>query len=108
MVGDKYLNIPIERLSYNFNPGLVKELWTLAKDLSLNAFDYKIGYEIYDDYVPLWENAQIPAIDIIDFDYPNLFIIIGILKMMYLKIAHHKAYQVGTLLLNYIYAKANK
>lgn len=109
MVGDKYLNIPIERLSYNFNPELVKELWTLAKDLSLNAFDYKIGYEIYDDHVPLWENAQIPAIDIIDFDYPNLFYNHWHTQNdIPENCSPQSLHQVGTLLLNYIYAKANK
>lgn len=73
MVGDKYLRIPIERFSYQINPELVKELWSLAKKLNLSAFEYKVGYEIYDDHIPLWENAKIPAIDIIDFDYPNQF-----------------------------------
>ena len=104
MVGDKYLQIPIERFSYQTNPKLVKEIWGLADELNLSAFEYRIGFEIYDDHVPLWENAQIPAIDIIDFDYPNLF-------------SNHwhtqndipencspqSLQQVGTLLLNYIY-----
>ena len=104
MIGDKYLQIPIERFSYQTNPKLVKEIWGLADELNLSAFEYRIGFEIYDDHVPLWENAQIPAIDIIDFDYPNLF-------------SNHwhtqndipencspqSLQQVGTLLLNYIY-----
>ena len=104
MVGDKYLQIPIERFSYQTNPNLVKEIWGLADELNLSAFEYRIGFEIYDDHVPLWENAQIPAIDIIDFDYPNLF-------------SNHwhtqndipencspqSLQQVGTLLLNYVY-----
>ena len=104
MVGDKYLQIPIERFSYQTNPKLVKEIWRLADELNLSAFEYRIGFEIYDDHVPLWENAQIPAIDIIDFDYPNLF-------------SNHwhtqndipencspqSLQQVGTLLLNYVY-----
>jgi len=104
MVGDKYLQIPIERFSYQTNPKLVKEIWGLADELNLSAFEYRIGFEIYDDHVPLWENAQIPAIDIIDFDYPNLF-------------SNHwhtqndipencspqSLQQVGTLLLNYVY-----
>ena len=71
MVGDKYPQIPIERF-YQINPTLVKKIWSLADELNLSAFEYTGGYEIYDDHVPLWENAQIPAIDIIDFDYPNL------------------------------------
>ena len=80
----------------------------LAKDLSLNAFDYKIGYEIYDDHVPLWENAQIPAIDIIDFDYPNLFYNHWHTQNdVPENCSPQSLHQVGTLLLNYIYAKAN-
>ena len=73
MVGDKYLKIPIERFSYQIDSDTVKELWNLANDLSLSAFEYTIGYEIYDDHIPLWKNAKIPTIGIIDFNYPNLF-----------------------------------
>ena len=43
-------------------------MWSLANELSLSAFEYTIGYEIYDDHVPLWENAKIPTIDIIEYD----------------------------------------
>ena len=71
MVGDAELHLPIERNSYVHNPTLVKILWTLADELELEAFDKQLQYEIYDDHVPLWEEAQIPAIDIIDFRYPN-------------------------------------
>ena len=48
MVGDKSLKIPIERFSYQVNPEMVKEIWSLANDLGLNAFEYRVGYEIYD------------------------------------------------------------
>ena len=40
MVGDKYLKIPIERFSYQVNPEMVKEIWSLANDLGLSAFEY--------------------------------------------------------------------
>ena len=104
MVGDKYLKIPIERFSYQVNPEMVKEIWNLADDLGLSAFEYRVGYEIYDDHVPLWENAQIPAIDIIDFDYPNPFY-----NHWHTQndtpenCSPQSLHQVGTLLLNYIY-----
>ena len=39
MVGDKYLKIPIERFSYQIDSDTVKELWNLANDLSLSAFE---------------------------------------------------------------------
>ena len=104
MVGDKFLKIPIERFSYQVNPEMVKEIWGLANDLGLSAFEYRIGYEIYDDHVPLWENAQIPAIDIIDFDYPNLFYNYWhTQKDIPENCSPQSLYQVGTLLLNYIY-----
>ena len=104
MVGDKFLKIPIERFSYQVNPEMVKEIWGLANDLGLSAFEYRIGYEFYDDHVPLWENAQIPAIDIIDFDYPNLFYNYWhTQKDTPENCSPQSLYQVGTLLLNYIY-----
>ena len=104
MVGDKYLKIPIERFSFQVNPEMVKEIWNLADDLGLSAFEYRVGYEIYDDHVPLWENAQIPAIDIIDFDYPNLFYNYWhTQKDIPQNCSPQSLQQVGTLLLNYIY-----
>jgi len=71
MIGDAELHIPIERFSYQQNRQLVKKLWGLAKVLSLDAFESRIVHTIYDDHVPLWAEAKIPAVDIIDFNYPN-------------------------------------
>ena len=71
MVGDIDLSISIERNSYNQNPELVKVLWQEAESLQLPAFKHWLGYAVYDDHVPLWTNAKIPAVDIIDFEYPN-------------------------------------
>ncbi len=70
MVGDANLSLPIERNSYQIAPQLVKELWQLAEELKLPAFKSFIDKTIFDDHIPLWEYARIPAIDIIDFDYP--------------------------------------
>ena len=72
MIGDKELHIPIERYSYQQNKDLVKKLWSLANKLNLEAFESRIVHTIYDDHVPLWQEAKIPAIDIIDFNYPCL------------------------------------
>ena len=71
MIGDAELHIPIERFSYQQNRQLVKKLWGLAKVLNLGAFESRIIHTIYDDHVPLWAEAKIPAVDIIDFNYPN-------------------------------------
>jgi len=73
MVGDTQLTLPMERYSYNQNRELVKWLWNRAHELDLPAFQPKIGYAIYDDHVPLFQHAGIPAIDIIDFNYPNSY-----------------------------------
>src|SRR6056300_15903 len=45
MVGDKNLNIPIERFSYRIDKKRVIELWDLASKLNLRAFKKEIGYE---------------------------------------------------------------
>jgi len=108
MVGDKYLKIPIERFSYQIDRDAVKELWSLASDLSLSAFEYTVGYEIYDDHVPLWENAKIPTIDIIDFDYPNLFYNHWHTQNDTPENCSPQSLgQVGTLLVNYVYGKTS-
>ncbi len=71
MVGDTHLHLPIERYSYRHAPKLVRQMWQLAKSLQLPAFDQSLGPMIYDDHVPLWEYARIPAVDIIDYSYPH-------------------------------------
>ena len=104
MVGDADLFLPIERNSYVQNPNLVKTLWTLADDLSLNAFEKQLMFEIYDDHVPLWEIAQIPAIDIIDFMYPNQRSNFWHTHEDIPKnCSAESLYQVGTLLVHYIF-----
>jgi hypothetical protein len=104
MVGDAELHLPIERNSYVHNPTLVKFLWTLADELELEAFDKQLQYEIYDDHVPLWEEAQIPAIDIIDFSYPNRWSNFWHThEDIPIHCSAESLYQVGTLLIYYIY-----
>ena len=71
MVGDANLEIYIERISYKQNPSLVLELWGLAEELKLSGFKKMAYHSIFDDHVPLYELAGIPAVDIIDFDYPD-------------------------------------
>ena len=56
----------------NKNPELVRYLWDRAKDMGLKAFSSKIDYAIYGFITfRFYEEAGIPAIDIIDFKYPN-------------------------------------
>ena len=104
MVGDADLHIPIERNSYVQNPTLVKFLWTLADELELEAFDKQLQYEIYDDHVPLWEEAQIPAIDIIDFNYPNRRSNFWHThEDIPIHCSAESLFQVGTLIIHFIY-----
>ena len=67
MIGDANLNIYKER---NSNAGLTDEIWGVANNLGYEKqflADYK--YSMEDDHTPFLE-AGIPAVDIIDFDYP--------------------------------------
>jgi Zn-dependent M28 family amino/carboxypeptidase len=67
MVGDANLNV---RLEQNSDPGLAAEIWQAAEDLGYgNQMINEPGPRILDDHVPFLE-AGIPAVDIIDFDYP--------------------------------------
>jgi len=67
MIGDADLNIYIENSS---SPELVNEIWTEAANIGFGEYfiDQK-KYTILDDHTP-FINAGIPAVDIIDFDYP--------------------------------------
>ena len=69
MVGDADLEIYIEGNSQNYAPDLVNQVWTKAEELNLPEFIREVRYTITDDHLPLLQ-AGIPAIDIIDYDYP--------------------------------------
>jgi glutaminyl-peptide cyclotransferase len=67
MIGDADLNIYKER---NSDPALNDEIWAVAAELGYGKMfipEYK--YSMLDDHTPFLE-AGVPAIDIIDFDYP--------------------------------------
>jgi Zn-dependent M28 family amino/carboxypeptidase len=67
MIGDADLNIYKE---HNSNPELTDEIWGVANSLGYGQqfiADYK--FSMIDDHTPFIE-AGIPAVDIIDFDYP--------------------------------------
>jgi hypothetical protein len=68
MIGDKELAIDQEQYSLNFAPRLVQEVWSVARQLKVTAFRNRTGLAVSDDHLPL-QNAGIPAIDIIDFEY---------------------------------------
>lgn len=66
MIGDKDLTIYYERKS---DPDLKQEIWSLANELGYNQFIPADKHSILDDHVPFLE-AGIPAVDIIDIEYP--------------------------------------
>ena len=70
MIGDKNLNIEQELNSLNFARTLVLDVWSVARQLKATGFKHRQGRQVNDDHLPL-NNAGIPAIDLIDFDYPH-------------------------------------
>ncbi|MEA2076822.1 MAG: M28 family peptidase [Candidatus Marinimicrobia bacterium] len=70
MIGDADLLLPVEVNSMKYAPELVNEIWDIAAELGYGQIFQKIlGYDVYDDHVPLSTKAGIPTIDIIDFNY---------------------------------------
>ncbi len=67
MVGD------IDQVLYfeaNSDPSLSLLLWRIAADLGYGEyFVPQVGYSVLDDHIPFLR-AGIPAVDVIDFDYP--------------------------------------
>ena len=66
MIGDADQQFYREKTS---DPALTNEIWSIAKDLGKSSFIDEGKYAIIDDHTPFL-NAGIPAVDIIDFDYP--------------------------------------
>ena len=71
MIADQEQHFPIERFSLQQAPEVVQAIWTLANDLGYTQFENRIGPAVMDDHYYLYKYAKIPAIDIIDFEYPN-------------------------------------
>jgi glutaminyl-peptide cyclotransferase len=70
MVGDKDLNIYMEKNSVRLAPAVTRSVWQTAKSLGIREFFAVPRYEISDDHLSLNEIARIPTCDVIDFDYP--------------------------------------
>lgn len=71
MIADQEQHFPIEDYSFRNAPEVVQAVWALANDLGYTQFENKLGHRIMDDHYFLSKYSGIPAIDIIDFDYPN-------------------------------------
>lgn len=69
MIGDKNLRIPMEPNSLRYAPTLLREFYLNASKAGLKeTFPMNYGPIIEDDHIPLNE-AGLPTIDLIDFDY---------------------------------------
>jgi hypothetical protein len=66
MVGDEELTLYFEQKS---DQALNEEIWATADELGYQQFIPAVKHNIIDDHVPFIE-AGIPAIDIIDIEYP--------------------------------------
>jgi hypothetical protein len=71
MVGGKTLDLKQEPHSRDFAPWLVRDLWDVANRLEVAAFRNVVSsVAVNDDHLAM-NDARIPTIDIIDFDYPQ-------------------------------------
>jgi hypothetical protein len=66
MVGDKDLNLYKE---LNSNEQLANAIWQVAKQQGYTQFIPETKHRLIDDHLPFVQ-LGIPAVDIIDFDYP--------------------------------------
>lgn len=70
MVGKKDLALQWEINSRNQASNVVEMVWGEARELGIKTFKSAPGPQVYDDHIPFL-NASIPAIDLIDFDFPE-------------------------------------
>ncbi len=70
MVGGENLTLPREPYSLRFAGGLLRDVWGVAHRLGEKAFRDELGREVLDDHLAM-NDAGIPTIDMIDFDYPQ-------------------------------------
>jgi glutaminyl-peptide cyclotransferase len=70
MVGERDSRIPIEGFSAASSPALCARIFGIARSLGVPNFVQAKGPSIIDDHLPYLQ-AGIPAIDLIDFEYPQ-------------------------------------
>jgi hypothetical protein len=61
---------PYEWNSISAAPALAEQIWNIAAELHVEAFQKAPGPQVNDDHIALLR-AGIPAVDVIDFDYPH-------------------------------------
>jgi len=70
MVGKKDLALHWEGNSRNLASNIVDLVWGEANELGVRSFRSDVHHTVFDDHTPFL-NAGIPAIDVIDFAYPE-------------------------------------
>ncbi|MFC1481875.1 M28 family peptidase [Candidatus Neomarinimicrobiota bacterium] len=70
MVGDSLLTLPLEQYSWNYARDVTLTIWNIGEELGYTQFVRKLGGAVFDDHVPFLR-AGIPAVDLIDMDYPS-------------------------------------
>ena len=60
----------VEQYSWESAPGICQQIWGTAAAIGAKSFRPGPGYEVQDDHLAL-NAAGIPAVDLIDFDYPH-------------------------------------
>lgn len=70
MIGDRDLAIPREAYSLEYAPDLMAKVWGIAAALKIKSFVPERGPAVMDDHIPFLR-LGIPAIDLIDLDYPH-------------------------------------
>ena len=73
MVGDRDLQIFVEKKSLFYAPRVVDGIWQTARRLKVEQFKDRPRpkHDVEDDHVPLNRIAKIPTCDLIDFDFPH-------------------------------------
>ena len=69
MVGERNAKIKMEVYSATYSALLVNDLFTIAEQMGIAAFDRTRGHPLIDDHLP-FIRVGIPAVVLIDFDYP--------------------------------------
>lgn len=69
MIGDKDQQIYREGYSEQYHPELNDMVFGLAQKFNITTFHDSVKYHVIDDHLPL-NSGGVPAIDLIDFDYP--------------------------------------
>ena len=70
MVGKKDLSLQWEANSREQASNIVDLVWQEARELGIRNFKSTPGPKVFDDHIPFL-NASIPAIDLIDLDFPE-------------------------------------